>query len=111
MAQLAKSAVFAGMETLLDQQKLAWDDVASLSVAGGFGSYLDLQAAGRIGLLPPKLLSRVRVLGNAALSGAALLLLDRGFWSRGAALASRAQTVDLSANETFKAAYLEGMLF
>lgn len=111
MVQLAKSAVCAGLHTLLHAEGLGCGDVAELAVAGGFGSYLDVGSAGRIGLLPKELAARVRVLGNAALSGAAMLLLNRSFLPQSSALAAAARTVDLSANAEFMNAYTEGMFF
>ena len=75
--QLAKSAVRAGIETLLARAGLAPDALAELAIAGGFGSYLSLDSAAAIGLIPPELKPRCRVLGNAALAGAAMLLRSR----------------------------------
>lgn len=111
MVQLAKSAICAGLRTLLRVEGLCGADAAELAVAGGFGSYLDVDSAGRIGLLPEELVPRVRVLGNAALSGAAMLLLNRGFIPRSEALAAGARTVDLSTSAEFMNAYTEGMFF
>ena len=111
MVQLAKSAICAGLRTLLRVEGLCGADAAELAVAGGFGSYLDLDSAGRIGLLPEELVPRVRVLGNAALSGAAMLLLNRGFIPHSEALAAGARTVDLSTSAEFMSAYTEGMFF
>ena len=111
MVQLAKSAICAGLSTLLRVEGLCGADAAELAVAGGFGSYLDVDSAGRIGLLPEELVPRVRVLGNAALSGAAMLLLNRGFIPRSEALAAGARTVDLSTSAEFMNAYTEGMFF
>ena len=45
-------------------------------LAGGFGYGMDLKKAARIGLLPGVLLDRVEVVGNTALSGAKLYLMD-----------------------------------
>ena len=87
------------------------EQVEELAIAGGFGSYLDAGNDGRIGLIPPELAPRVRVLGNAALSGASMLLLNRGFRPAAQALAAQAETVDLTSSEEFLAAYTEGMLF
>ena len=111
MVQLAKSAICAGLRTLLRVEGLCGADAAELAVAGGFGSYLDVDSAGRIGLLPEELVPRVRVLGNAALSGAAMLLLNRGFIPHSEALAAGARTVDLSTSAEFMNAYTEGMFF
>ncbi len=111
MVQLAKSAVCAGLRTLLREKQLPVERVAELAVAGGFGSYLDVESAGRIGLLPQELVPHVRVIGNAALTGAAMLLLDRGKIAPIEALAAGAQTIDLSTNPAFLNAYTEGMFF
>ena len=111
MVQLAKSAISAGLRTLLRTEGLSCTDVAELAVAGGFGSYLDVANAGRIGLIPEELVSRVRVLGNAALSGASMLLLDRALTQTCEGLAQSARTLVLSANPVFSEYYTEGMFF
>lgn len=109
--QLAKSAVCAGMETLLAHSGVTAAEVARLDVAGGFGSYLDLRNAGIIGLIPRALVPRARVLGNAALSGAAMILRSRPLAGESEALADAARTVDLSADPIFSDRYIENMLF
>lgn len=109
--QLAKSAVCAGLITLMETAGLDTAEVEELAVAGGFGSYLDVANAGRIGLIPEALVPKVQVLGNAALSGAAMLLLDRELLVYSEEMAKSAQIVDLASNPVFQDAYMEGMLF
>ena len=75
MLQLGKSAVCAGIRTLLEAAGLTPEALTELSVAGGFGTYLDIRNAAAIGLYPAELEGKTRVLGNAALAGAAMLLL------------------------------------
>ena len=111
MVQLAKSAIHAGLCTLVDNVSLDWDDIAGLSIAGGFGSYLNLESAAKIGLLVPELLDRTIVIGNAALGGASMLLLDKGLRGESEELARSSETVDLSSNPVFTRYYTEGMLF
>lgn len=111
MAQLAKSAVCAGLCTLAHRAGLDWDDVEELVVAGGFGRYLRVEAAGRIGLLPGELVPRVRGVGNGVLSGAAMLLLNQELWGPSEALAADADTLELSTDSFFGETYVEGMLF
>ncbi|MGN1026473.1 MAG: ASKHA domain-containing protein [Faecousia sp.] len=111
MVQLAKSAISAGLRTLLRTEGISCKDVAELAVAGGFGSYLNVANAGRIGLIPEELVNKVRVLGNAALSGAAMLLLDRELAQTGTRLALSAHTLVLSANPVFSEYYTDGMFF
>ena len=109
--QLAKSAVRAGIETLLARASLTPDALAELAIAGGFGSYLSLDSAAAIGLIPPELKPRCRVLGNAALAGAAMLLRSRPLVDESAALADAAVTAELAADPIFMEQYVEQMMF
>lgn len=109
--QLAKSAIHAGIKTLLSHACLTCSDIGIFYIAGGFGSYLDVKNAGRIGLIPNGLTDRVKVLGNAALSGASALLLCSPLRQKAAGLASRIQTVELAANPVFAEEYMNNMTF
>ena len=111
MLQLAKSAICAGLLTLLDGAKLAVSDVPALYIAGGFGNYLSFTNAARIGLLPKKLARVSKTVGNAALSGASMLLLDKDMRARAELIAKSAKTLDLTSNPTFTEKYIEGMMF
>ncbi|MGI6261917.1 MAG: ASKHA domain-containing protein [Acutalibacteraceae bacterium] len=111
MVQLAKSAVCAGMKTLLRKSGITAGQVRRLQIAGGFGSYLNLDSAAAIGLFPPQLQNRAFILGNAALSGAVMLLLNREFVAQTDTLAQNAVTVDLSTDPIFLEEYTENMLF
>ncbi len=112
MVQLAKSAICAGMTTLVTcVEALTPEGVASLSIAGGFGSYINLENAVAIGLLPDDYMNKTRVIGNAALSGAVMLLLNQAFYAKAEAIAAQAQTIELSTNPRFSEAYMMGMMF
>ena len=109
--QLAKSAIHAGMRTLIHTAKLDCDDVDTLYIAGGFGSYLDVKNAGKIGLLPEELTDRVTVLGNAALTGASMLLLCDDLRPVCEKLAKETKIVELATNPVFVSEYMERMMF
>ena len=109
--QLAKSAIHAGMRTLIHTAKLDCHDVDTLYIAGGFGSYLDVGNAGKIGLLPEELTNRVTVLGNAALTGAAMLLLCADLRPVCEKLARETEVVELATNPVFVSEYMERMMF
>ena len=110
MLQLAKSAICGGMLTLLDHRRVQPEAVSALYIAGGFGNYLNIQSAVRIGLLPVKLAEAARVIGNGALDGAAMLLLDPKRKVRAEQLAKDAEVLDLSTNSVFAEYYVAGML-
>ena len=109
--QLAKSAIHAGMRTLLHAAGVDCGEVRELNVAGGFGSYLDIPNAVAIGLLPEELGDRVRVLGNAALAGASMLLLAGDLRGECERRARGVNMVALAANPVFAAEYMERMMF
>ncbi len=109
--QLAKSAIHAGLRTLLHTAGLDCDGVDTLFVAGGFGSYLNVKNAGRIGLLPAELTHRVAVLGNAALTGAAMLLLREELRPACERLAKETRVVELATHPVFAGEYMERMRF
>ena len=109
MVQLAKSAIHAGIRTLLHTAEL--QSVRELLIAGGFGSYLDVENAAKIGLFPEEMLPCIRVIGNAALSGAAMLLLNTDYRKVCESHAKCAKIVELSSNPFFADEYMERMLF
>ena len=68
--QTAKAAVAAGIRVLLEEYGIAPGQVDQVYLAGGFGYFLDPEAAVATGLLPGSFLGRVRAAGNTALAGA-----------------------------------------
>ena len=109
--QLAKAAIAAGMDSLLHAAGCDRDEVSAMYLAGGFGSHLNLDSAAKIGLIPAELIGRVRVIGNAALDGAAMLLMDTTLRGTAEALRQQAQHVRLDGNPYFSQQYVEAMLF
>lgn len=70
--QLAKAAIAAGIEILLEKYGLTANQVERVVLAGGFGYYLNPEDAADIGLLPRGLEKKAAAGGNTALSGAFL---------------------------------------
>ncbi|MFC1828561.1 ASKHA domain-containing protein [Thermodesulfobacteriota bacterium] len=66
----AKGAIYSGCMTLLEEVGLSVHDIQHIYLAGGFGSYVDLEKAMTIGLLPETDPERVRFIGNGSLMGA-----------------------------------------
>ncbi len=71
----AKGAIYSGCVTLMEEVGLTIDDLDRIILAGGFGSYIDLEKAMTIGLLPEIDLDRVTFMGNASLLGARISAL------------------------------------
>ncbi|MGD8252730.1 MAG: ASKHA domain-containing protein [Desulfobacterales bacterium] len=66
----AKGAIYSGCMTLLEAVGMDIESIEQIYLAGGFGSYVDLEKAMIIGLLPEIDLDRVTYIGNASLMGA-----------------------------------------
>ncbi len=111
MIQLAKSAICAGIETMIELNHLPPDNIDAFYVAGGFGSYLNINSAADIGLVPSALAKKANVLGNAALSGACAMLLSRQMYKKATDIAKSADSVELSTSSIFSEKYTLGMMF
>ena len=65
----AKGAMYSAGLTLLEEIGLTVTDIERVILAGGFGSYVDLESAITIGLLPEIEPEKVTYLGNGSLLG------------------------------------------
>ena len=109
--QLAKAAICAGIMSLLSAAACTPEEVHSLYLAGGFGSHMNIRSAVRIGLIPQELADKVHVIGNAALDGAAMLLMDTSARQQLSTMRSIAKHVRLDGNPEFSQRYIDAMLF
>jgi uncharacterized 2Fe-2S/4Fe-4S cluster protein (DUF4445 family) len=71
----AKGAIYSGCMTLLAEVGMGPGDIEQIILAGGFGSYVDLEKAMVIGLLPEMDAEKVIYVGNASLLGARMSAL------------------------------------
>ena len=70
-----KGAVFSACSLILKNVGLRFEDIDDLFIAGGFGRYLNIENAIRIGLLPDFDRNKIHYVGNSSLFGAYLILL------------------------------------
>lgn len=109
--QLAKSAVRAGLETLISKYGISYEEIEKIYVAGGFGDKLDIHKAVRIGLLPPECEDKIEAVGNTCLKGAVKYLLDSEAESITEKLAGKVEEIELSSDKEFQQFYMEYMYF
>ena len=109
--QLAKSAVCAGLITLMEEADVPAEEVDVFSIAGGFGSSMDMDSGKAIGLFPAALRDKTDFIGNAALGGAAMILLNREIREQSEQLADAAEEIELSASAAFMDYYVDCMSF
>jgi uncharacterized 2Fe-2S/4Fe-4S cluster protein (DUF4445 family) len=72
----AKGAIYSGCMTLLNEIGLSINDLDRILIAGGFGSYIDLEKAMTIGLLPEMDPSKITYVGNGSMMGAKMSSLN-----------------------------------
>jgi uncharacterized 2Fe-2S/4Fe-4S cluster protein (DUF4445 family) len=109
--QLCKGAIASGAAMLQRIAGVPEDKVAELMLAGGFGNYLSIPSAIRIGLIPGLPESRIRYVGNAALLGAQLALLSESARERAETIARAIEHVSLAAHPDFQDVFVECMNF
>jgi len=73
---LAKAAIFAAARIILERVDMSFTDLGELMIAGGFGSYINLDNAVAIGLLPDMPDGRSTYVGNTSIWGAKLAALS-----------------------------------
>lgn len=107
--QLAKGAIRAGLEVLLREAGLTYQDLGAFVVAGAFGTYLDLESAMRVGMFPPLPLARFRQVGNAAGTGARQMLISRARRQLADAIAGKVEYIELTIHPEFMDVYVDAL--
>lgn len=111
--QMAKAAVRAGIEILWKQ--MGEPEIEAVYLAGGFGYYLDVDAAFHIGLLPDWLHGKVRAVGNTSLAGAFMIGRDLYLKRINKVLLEKSlshiESINLAGQESFEKLYVECMNF
>lgn len=109
--QLAKAAIRGGMDTLIHESSLSYEDMDAIVLCGGFGSYLHPGSAERIGLIPPGFAGKAVAIGNAAGNGAGQILQSAHKRDEAARTVARMETVELASNPYFSERYIAAMRF
>ncbi len=109
--QLAKAAIRAGLETLCEYQGCSAADIERFYIAGGFGCYVNQKSCVKIGLIPKELEEKAIVIGNAAGSGASMILMSSSALEKSEKIADSAEHIELSGNSAFSEKYMDALLF
>lgn len=109
--QLAKGAIRAGFETLLDKARVDAGSLNALFLAGGFGYYLNAEKAVNIGLFPKEAGHIVTAVGNASLLGAVKYMILADADTRVDAIVSKSFEVQLATDDDFNRRFMGAMTF
>ncbi|MDH5174913.1 MAG: ASKHA domain-containing protein, partial [Elusimicrobiota bacterium] len=99
--QLAKGAIRAGMEILLEEADLRTQDIDGVIVGGAFGTYIDPLKAMRIGMFPEINIGKFIQVGNGAGIGAKAILVSQKLREQANQLAKRIEHLELATQSNF----------
>lgn len=109
--QLAKAAIQAGIKILMRKLHVTDNEIEQIFLAGAFGNYIRPESALRIGLLPSGDTQRLHFIGNAAVSGAQMILLSRQSRDHALKLARAIEYVEIANETDFHDIYADCMFF
>lgn len=105
--QLAKGAIRAGIDLLLERAGLAEDQLDRIIIAGAFGVYIRLESAVAIGMLPNLPLQRFEQVGNAAGIGAKLALVSKPLREQAKVLSAASIHYEQAGSKSFMKRFME----
>ncbi|MGB6065190.1 MAG: ASKHA domain-containing protein [Desulfomonilaceae bacterium] len=97
----AKAAMFSGYTCLLEKVGLSVDALDRVIIAGAFGSFINLEHAVTIGLLPDIPRNKFSFIGNSSLKGARLAVVDRNLFNRSRDIARSMTNIELSEDPSY----------
>jgi uncharacterized 2Fe-2S/4Fe-4S cluster protein (DUF4445 family) len=105
--QLAKAAIRAGIQVLLEANGCSENEIKQVLIAGAFGTYIDVASAVTIGMMPSLPLNLFRQVGNAAGMGAKLALISRSKRTEAQTIASRVKYIELGSAPNFDQTFIQ----
>lgn len=105
--QLAKAAIQAAAEVLLETAGITLNNVDEVKIAGVFGRFIHPKQAVLIGLYPDT--DNIEFTGNAAGNGAAQALLDRSCWELALKYSKETKHIELASEKSFQDKFLNAM--
>ncbi len=105
--QLAKAALYAGIKLLMDRYGV--EKVERITLAGAFGTHIDVKYAMVLGLIPDCDLARVASAGNAAGTGARIALLNARSRHEIEDMVRRIEKIETALEPAFQAHFVSAM--
>jgi len=105
--QLAKAALYAGAQLLMD--RLGVERVERIVLAGAFGSHIDVTYAMVLGLIPDCDLAKVGSAGNAAGTGARIALLNQQARDEIERVITRVEKIETAVEPRFQEHFVAAM--
>jgi len=107
----AKAAIYSAVSTLVSHVGFQFSRIEKIFIAGGFGTYLDMDNAIAIGLLPDLDKSKFLFIGNSSLAGAKQILLSNEAMQRAREIARKITYLELSVEPGYMDEYMAALFF
>lgn len=107
----SKGAIYSATSILVKHLGLDFSVIDKIYIAGGFGTYLDIEKAIKIGLLPDLERSKFVFIGNSSLAGARQVLLSTQEKSLADTIASKITYFELSMEPGYMEEYSQALFF
>lgn len=105
--QLAKAAIRLGIQALVQAEGINESDIEHVIIAGAFGTFINVESAITIGMLPPLPLDRFKQVGNAAGTGARLALISKSEREKAKQIAVQDGYIELAKVPNFNRKFAE----
>lgn len=109
--QLAKGAIRAGIQILLSELGLTPDDIDEVYLAGAFGNFIRRSMAKQLGLLPDIPSEKIAFVGNAAATGAKMVLAAKELRDEAERISREVEYIELAGRPDFQQEFMSSMLF
>ncbi|MDD1700171.1 MAG: ASKHA domain-containing protein [Methanoregula sp.] len=102
---MSKASIHAACVTLMKQAGVTRHEINTIYFAGAFGNFLNKKNATIIGLIPEIGLDQIKNIGNGAITGANLALINRGVRKTLDDIAKKIAYIELNAEPSFMDEY------
>ena len=109
--QLAKAAIRAGIETLLQETQTDKKEIQKVYICGNFGNALDSKSLVTIGLIPKIFENKISYQGNASGFGTFSTVFSKNPCSLTQEIITKAQVIELGGNPIFNQQYITHLNF
>lgn len=109
--QLAKASIYAGIEVLLNESNLTYDDIENVYIGGGFGNFMNVESAVNIGMIPESFKNKIKSIGNCAGKGAIDFLISEENKKEIVKIVDKCEYIELSKSKSFQEFYIDSISF
>ncbi|MBE6756169.1 MAG: DUF4445 domain-containing protein [Ruminococcaceae bacterium] len=106
--QLAKSAIYSAVLTLLKNENVTFENIEKVYLSGGFSAKINIQNAARTGLIPEEMKDKCVPINNSSLLGTAKYAIEQNDLT---VFTEKAEYIDLSSDKYFSDLFIENMQF